>query len=146
MSHYCTCMSMYMWRTDHAQVKRSIFRSDTPVRGRTSTLPDPYFYFAFLFLLSPKHTRTHTHTQNNKTTKHVSVWIIHLISTVCIVLQTQSGDMHQNLISSDYCTSVLKHTILYTISLLLQNSHLLHHVVGCNLLKVTTNRVLQLKT
>ena len=39
--------------------------SDTPVRGQTSTLPNPYFYFLFCFLLSPKHTHnaiTHTHT------------------------------------------------------------------------------------
>ena len=31
--------------------------SDTPVRGRTSTLPNPYFYFLFLFPLIPQ---THT--------------------------------------------------------------------------------------
>ena len=40
-----------------------MFWSDTPVRGRTSTLPNPYFYFRFCFLLSPKHT--HTHYSNN---------------------------------------------------------------------------------
>ena len=31
--------------------------SDTPVRGRKSTLPNPYFYFVFCFLFfPPKHT------------------------------------------------------------------------------------------
>ena len=34
----------------------------TPVGGRTSTLPDPYFYFAILFTLIPQtHTHTHIH-------------------------------------------------------------------------------------
>ena len=37
--------------------------SDTPVRGRKSTLPNPYFYFVFVSSFSPpKHTHTHTHT------------------------------------------------------------------------------------
>ena len=32
--------------------------SDTPVRGWTITLPNPYFYFVFWFLITPKHTHT----------------------------------------------------------------------------------------
>ena len=45
-----------------------MFWSDTPVRGRKSTLPNPYFYFLFCFLFPPPppppppHTHTHTHT------------------------------------------------------------------------------------
>ena len=38
------------------QTKNGQFWSDTPVGGRTSTLPNPYFYFAFLFPLHPSNT------------------------------------------------------------------------------------------
>ena len=40
------------------QLKINVFRSDTPVGGWTSTLPDPYFYFAFYFSYP-----SNTHTQ-----------------------------------------------------------------------------------
>ena len=52
-----------------------MFWFDTPVRGRKSTLPNPYFYFLFCFLFfPPKHTHTHTHTASplSLTTQHSS--------------------------------------------------------------------------
>ena len=33
--------------------------SDTPVRGRTSILPNPYFYFVFVSSFSPPNTHVH---------------------------------------------------------------------------------------
>ena len=33
--------------------------SDTPVRGRKSTLPNPYFYFVFVSSFSPPNTHVH---------------------------------------------------------------------------------------
>ena len=42
-------------------VTKWILWSDTPVRGRKSTLPNPYFYFVFVSSFSPpppKHTRS----------------------------------------------------------------------------------------
>ena len=45
-------------RSPKCSYKVGCFGSDTPVRGRTSTLPNPYFYFRFYFLLYPKHTRS----------------------------------------------------------------------------------------
>ena len=52
-------------RSPKCSYKVGCFGSDTPVRGRTSTLPNPYFYFRFYFLLYPKHTHTHTHTHTH---------------------------------------------------------------------------------
>ena len=54
-------------RSPKCSYKVGCFGSDTPVRGRTSTLPNPYFYFHFYFLLYPKHTHTHTHTHTSAT-------------------------------------------------------------------------------
>ena len=41
---------MHKWGADHMTKggeHSSNTKSDTPVGGQTSTLPDPYFYFAF---------------------------------------------------------------------------------------------------
>ena len=44
-------------------VTKWILWSDTPVRGRKSTLPNPYFYFVFVSSFSPPPPQTHTFTE-----------------------------------------------------------------------------------
>ena len=50
--------------------------SDTPVRGRKSTLPNPYFYFVFVSSFPPPPPYTHTYTH--------STYYIHTYIHTCI--------------------------------------------------------------
>ena len=50
------------------------------MRGRTNTLPNPYFYFVFVSSFSPQkhtHTHTHTHTHNTHTTHTHTLTLAH---------------------------------------------------------------------
>ena len=64
--YYCTCgeriICQYEGNIQMLSNKNEYFRSDTPVGGRTSTLPNPQFLFCTFISLIPKHTHTHTHT------------------------------------------------------------------------------------